>query len=67
MLVLSRRRSEEIHLVQKGEVIAKIILVSSNDDKARIGVTAPPSIKIIRQEIKNKPPAFSPGRHPVIE
>lgn len=54
MLVLSRRRSEVIHLVQNGEVIAKIILVSSTDEKARIGIDAPPSIKIIRQEIAHK-------------
>ena len=54
MLVLARRRSEVIHLVQKDEVIAKIILVSSTEERARIGIDAPSSIKIIRQEIAHK-------------
>ena len=66
MLVLSRRQSEEIHLLQDGKTLAKIILVSTSDEKARIGVTAPPSVKIIRQEIANKP-SFKNGRLPTMK
>jgi carbon storage regulator len=55
MLVLSRRVREEIHLLIDGEVVAKIILVSSQENKARIGVDAPPEVKIIRQELTDTP------------
>ena len=55
MLVLSRRVREEIHLFHDGQIMAKIVLVSSAENKARIGVEAPPEVKIVRQEISNTP------------
>jgi len=66
MLVLTRRLREEIHLILNGEVLARIVLVSTHSDgKARIGIDAPPDVKIIRKEIKDKPPK-SQNQVPII-
>ncbi len=48
MLILSRRESECIHL---GDDIV-VTIVRVNGDKVRIGVKAPPHIKILRTELE---------------
>ena len=48
MLILSRRESECIHLGD--EIVVTIVRV--NGDKVRIGVQAPPHIKILRTELE---------------
>ena len=48
MLVLSRRESERVHL---GDDIV-LTIVRVNGDKVRIGVEAPPHIKILRTELE---------------
>jgi len=52
MLVLSRKRGEEIKLyLPSGEEVS-IVLVSHNDNKARIGLIAPASVDIVRSELE---------------
>ncbi|MFO0012854.1 MAG: carbon storage regulator [Planctomycetota bacterium] len=55
MLILSRRESECICL---GDNIV-LTIVRVNGDKVRIGIEAPPEVKILRNELENlrKPPA----------
>lgn len=48
MLILSRRESECIHL---GENIV-LTIVSLGNDKVRIGVQAPPGVRILRSELE---------------
>jgi carbon storage regulator len=48
MLILSRRESERVHLGD--EIVLTIVRV--NGDKVRIGVEAPPHVKILRTELE---------------
>lgn len=48
MLILSRRESECIYL---GENIV-LTIVSLGNDKVRIGVQAPPGVRILRSELE---------------
>lgn len=48
MLILSRRAAECIHL---GDNIV-LSIISIGNDKVRIGVKAPPGVKILRQELE---------------
>ena len=48
MLILSRRESECIHLGD--DIIVTIVRVSG--DKVRIGVQAPPHIRVLRTELE---------------
>ena len=50
MLVLTRKRGEWIDI---GEDI-KICIVSCRSDSCRVGIAAPPNIKVHRREIKEK-------------
>ena len=49
MLILSRRESECIHL---GDDII-VTIVRLNGDKVRIGVQAPPHIRVLRTELES--------------
>lgn len=49
MLVLSRKKEEEI-VIGEGIVI-KVVAISG--DKVKLGITAPPSVAVIRGEIKH--------------
>ena len=48
MLILSRKESECIHLGD--DIIVTVVRV--NGDKVRIGVQAPPHVKILRTELE---------------
>ena len=48
MLILSRKESECIHLGD--DIIVTVVRVSG--DKVRIGVQAPPHVKILRTELE---------------
>jgi len=53
MLILSRRESECIHLGD--DIVLTIVRVSG--EKVRIGVEAPPHIKILRNELELSKPS----------
>lgn len=53
MLVLSRKPDESI-LLKIGDVEARITLVEIRGGKARIGITAPQEVTILREELLNK-------------
>ena len=48
MLILSRRESESVHLGD--DIILTIVRVSG--EKVRIGIQAPPHIKVLRNELE---------------
>jgi carbon storage regulator len=48
MLVLSRRIGEEIVIADK----IRVRIVAIRGDQVRIGVTAPPSVRVDREEIR---------------
>ncbi len=50
MLVLSRRMGEEI--VIDGNI--RVMVVSVKGDKVRLGISAPPSVSVDRQEIHER-------------
>jgi len=50
MLVLQRKRSEEIVIVTSDGLVT-IMLVDSSLDRARIGITAPKHVIVHRKEI----------------
>lgn len=51
MLVLSRMKDEVI-VIGKGAEEIRITLVDLRGDKARIGVTAPKSVPVDREEVR---------------
>jgi carbon storage regulator len=57
MLILSRRESESVHLGD--DIVLTIVRVSG--EKVRIGIQAPPHIKVLRNELEveqaNTPPS----------
>jgi carbon storage regulator len=64
MLVLSRRVGEEIIIA--GNI--RVTVASIKGDKVRIGITAPPDVRVDREEIHNRirefiePDAFVRGK-----
>jgi len=58
MLVLTRRVGEAI--VIDGDI--RIIVTAQQGDKVRIGITAPPSVRVDREEVHRRRMAFS-DRH----
>lgn len=48
MLILSRRESESVHLGD--DIVLTIVRVSG--EKVRIGIQAPPHIKVLRNELE---------------
>ena len=52
MLILSRRESESVHLGD--DIILTIVRVSG--EKVRIGIQAPPHIKVLRNELEVEAP-----------
>ena len=59
MLVLTRRVGEEI--VISGDI--RVTVVAVKGDKARIGVTAPKSVRVDRQEVHERRSQFVGGRN----
>lgn len=53
MLVLTRKDGETIVI---GDNI-KITVVKSRNGQAKIGIVAPPEVKVFREELVNQPPA----------
>ena len=49
MLVLTRKRSEEIIIAGK----IRVVVLDVKGDKVRIGIEAPHSIRVMRKEIIN--------------
>lgn len=54
MLVVSRRESETIQVTTSDGPIT-IMCVEVRRDKARIGIVAPPTCEIVREEVLDKP------------
>jgi carbon storage regulator len=65
MLILSRRESESVHLGD--DIVLTIVRVSG--EKVRIGIEAPPHIKVLRNELEIevdlKQPAEPAAKTPV--
>ena len=53
MLILSRRESESVHLGD--DIVLTIVRVSG--EKVRIGIQAPPHIKVLRNELEIEDPS----------
>lgn len=52
MLVLSRKKHEDITLRSKhGELIAVVTVADIRGDKVRLGIKAPPDVQVDRREI----------------
>ena len=58
MLILTRRIGEEI--VIDGDI--RITVAAVRGDKVRIGVTAPPSVRVDRDEVHHRRETFAPVR-----
>jgi carbon storage regulator len=61
MLVLSRKRGERIVLADT--VVVTVLEVKRGT--VRLGIEAPPRVRIVREEIRNRPPRRSAGTAPV--
>lgn len=57
MLVLSRRRGEEIIIADN----IRVVVIYSSDGTAVIGIEAPREIPIVRSEIANRPKKEAAG------
>lgn len=57
MLVLTRKKGEKIRI---GDDIV-LTVVEVRDGKARLGIDAPPEIRVVRSEIADQPPFVRPG------
>lgn len=51
MLVLSRKKNEQIVI---GEGLITITIVEIRGDKVRVGITAPPDVKVHRKEVQDR-------------
>ena len=51
MLVLSRKKNEEIVATLPDGSRIKVMIVDVRGEKIRLGFTAPPNVKIYRQEV----------------
>ncbi len=59
MLVLSRREGETIKI---GDVI-EVVVVGIRSDRVRIGISAPPEVQIVREELaRDWQPRIKKGR-----
>jgi len=63
MLVLTRKPGEEIILPDQGVTIR---LTEVRGDRARIGITAPDHIRILRGELRNWEPQPTSGEQPLV-
>ena len=54
MLVLTRKKGEKIRI---GDDIV-LTVVEVRDGKARLGIDAPPEIRVVRSEIADREPPF---------
>lgn len=62
MLVLTRKEGETINLYVGDQVIAVRVLDCASRGQVRIGIDAPPSVKITREEVdKYKQGSFAPS------
>ena len=63
MLVLTRKPGEEIILPDQGVTIR---LTEVRGNKARIGVTAPGHVRILRRELWHREPQLTHGEQPLV-
>lgn len=63
MLVLARKRNESIVIGQGGEAVT-VTVVEIRGDKVRLGIVAPKSIPVHRQEIYDEIHNNVPGAKP---
>lgn len=56
MLVLSRKKNEKI-VIGEGENAIVVSVAEIRGDRVRLGIEAPKSIPIVRQEVQNVQPA----------
>ena len=55
MLVLSRKKNEWTEL-QTSDGPVRVVVIDVRGDKVRLGWEAPPAVKILRDEVKDRPP-----------
>ena len=55
MLVLSRKKNEEIVVERHGEELLRVTVLSTGKSRIRLGFEAPPDIGIRRAEADPKP------------
>lgn len=63
MLVLSRRPGEKI--IINGDI--EITVVSVKGERVRIGITAPPTVPVDREEIHRRRLGFEPRQAPAVD
>jgi len=65
MLALTRKEGERILLqvpANAGEIEIIVSVADSRSGTARLGIEAPPDVKIIREELAHRPPAVEVAR-----
>ena len=60
MLVLSRKTDEELVIGTGAGVIVRVLAITGN--KVKLGVTAAPSVKVVRGELIKARPARAAGQ-----
>ena len=58
MLVLSRKKGQRVIL---SDVVTVTVLDCRNSG-VRLGIEAPPDVRILREELRDRPPAIRPAR-----
>lgn len=61
MLVLSRKRGERIVLAES--IVVTVLEVKRGT--VRLGIEAPPRVRVVREEIRHRAPRLSAGAAPV--
>lgn len=54
MLVLTRRTGESVFFILDGKEVEIKILGGTRRDRTRLGISAPPDVKILRNEVKER-------------
>lgn len=66
MLVLSRRKNEAIWFKVEG-VLVRAMLLDIRGDKIRLGIDAPPSVNVIREELLEQPELLARRERLIVE
>ena len=65
MLVLSRKRDEDIQIVTKSGEVIRVRLNYIDGKSVKLGIDAPKSVKVLRGELAKE--VFSKGQAPTTE
>lgn len=63
MQIFTRRKGEEIVLIDKDGTVVTVKLTATNSKEAKIGVSAPLSVRVIQREVYDRERDWKPDNN----